>query len=102
MSGVRTHGVGAAACANADVVSAVSAAATKRVLVENLVIMHSPSNRSKKLAPAHFLNKSRTPLSRQYDYSIRRSRRLGLCDFPLPASRLSSGFGLESVFENTS
>jgi hypothetical protein len=34
-------------------------------LVENLVILHSPSNRSEKEA----LNKSRTPFFRQYDGS---------------------------------
>src|SRR4030081_452011 len=33
------------------------------------------SNRSEKLASAHFLNKSRTSLSRQYDDSICRRRR---------------------------
>jgi hypothetical protein len=55
MSGVSTQGVGAAVCANADVVSAVSAAAIKKaatikkVLVENLVIMCPPGNRSSKL-----------------------------------------------------
>jgi hypothetical protein len=38
-------------------------------------------------------------LSRQYGASIRREpRRLRLCDYPLPTSRLSSGFGLEPVF----
>src|ERR1700737_1778679 len=99
MSGVSTQGVGAALCANADVVSAVSAAAIKRVLVENLVITHAPSNRSEKVwRPANFLNKSRTPLSRQYDESCRRDRRpYDFCDFPLPTLRLSSGFGLEPV-----
>jgi len=44
MSGDSTHGVGAALCALADVASAVSAIAAKSVLVENLVIVHSPSN----------------------------------------------------------
>src|ERR1700692_3493205 len=49
MSGDSTQGVGLAACANADVVSAVSAAAIKRVLVENRVILHAPGNRPEKL-----------------------------------------------------
>jgi hypothetical protein len=79
------------------VVSAVSAAAIKTVLVENLVILRAPGNRSEKNGPV--LNKSRTPLSRQYDRSIRRAaRRLRHCDFPHPSSRLSSGFGLERQF----
>ena len=52
MSGFSSQGVGAAACANADVVSAVSAAAIKRVLVENRVILHAPGNRSEKLSGA--------------------------------------------------
>src|SRR5258708_30465207 len=46
MSGVSTHGVGAAACAKADVASADSAAAIKRVLVENRVIIVLPGGRS--------------------------------------------------------
>src|SRR5258707_14469087 len=46
MSGVSTHGVGAAACAKADVASADSAAAIKRVLVENRVIIILPGGRS--------------------------------------------------------
>jgi len=49
MSGVSTHGVGAALSANAHVVNAVNAAAINRVLVENLVIMHSPGNLISKL-----------------------------------------------------
>jgi hypothetical protein len=66
MSGVSTQGAGAAACANAEVVSAASAAAAKTVLVENLVIILAPSNLSEFLHRAA-LNKSRTPLPRQYD-----------------------------------
>src|ERR1700710_169615 len=52
MSGVSTQGVGAAACANAEGVSAAGAVATKSaavikiVLPENLVILRSPRNRS--------------------------------------------------------
>jgi hypothetical protein len=42
MSGDSTHGVGAAACAHAAVVSAVSAAAIERVLIESLIISFSP------------------------------------------------------------
>jgi hypothetical protein len=45
-------------------------------LVENLVIVHSPSGRSKKFVAAicaNFLNKPRTLISRQYDERIRRS-----------------------------
>src|SRR5665647_598099 len=100
MSGFSSHGVGAGLCAKAEFVSAVSAAASKRVLVENPVILQSPSNRSEKIRrPVNVLNKSRTSLSRQYEEPIRRSaRRLRVCDFPYPASRLSSPFGLEPVF----
>src|SRR5712671_912524 len=46
MSGLSTHGVGAAACAKADVASADSAAAIKRVLVENPIIIILPGGRS--------------------------------------------------------
>jgi hypothetical protein len=42
MSGLSTQGVGAAAWADADVENALSAAAIKTVLVENLVILHPP------------------------------------------------------------
>jgi hypothetical protein len=71
MSGVSTQGVGTGAWANAGVVSAPSAAAIKRVFVENLVIVHSP--RQPIVDPV--LNKSRTPLPRQYDETVRRSAR---------------------------
>src|SRR6266576_2448309 len=105
MSGVSNQGVGAALCANTDGVSAVSAAAIKRALVESLVILHAPSNHQKKFGnsqPASLLNKSRTPLSRQYGASIRHERRhLRLCDYPLPTSRLSSGFGLKPVINKS-
>src|SRR5450759_2349265 len=96
MSGASTQDVGLAASAKAEVVSAVSAAAIKKVLVENPVILHAP----KKLRRlANLLNKSRTSLSRQYDEPIRRSPRPGrLCDFPRPAWRLCSGFSLEQFF----
>src|SRR6267378_303967 len=78
MSGFNSQGVGAAACANAGVVSAAGAAATtsaaaiKSVLVENLVILHSPSYRSE--GGISFLNKPRTPFSRQYGEPFRRSK----------------------------
>jgi hypothetical protein len=74
MSGVSTQGVGAGACANAGVVSAPSAAAIKRVLVENLVIVHfSPATNRQIVDPV--LNKSRTPSPRQYRETVRRSTR---------------------------
>src|SRR5664280_2533717 len=94
MSGDNSQGAGLASCAKAAVVSAVSAAATKTVLVENLVILHAPSSQSEKTDPAiavdSLLNKSRTPSSRQYDapdrcgariqdFGICRARR---CDYP--------------------
>src|ERR1700722_13741756 len=65
MSGESTHGVGSALCAKADVVSTLSAAAIKNVLVENFVIPRAPRHRSEK--SANVLNKSRTLSSRQYD-----------------------------------
>src|SRR3954454_616388 len=43
MSGFSSHGAGAAACANAEVVSAASAAAIKKLLVENPVIVILPA-----------------------------------------------------------
>jgi len=83
MSGASTQGVGAAACANADVVIAVSAAAIKSVFFENSprvekslgeesvgvedwVMMHARGDCS------NFLNKSRTSFARQYAASVRR------------------------------
>src|SRR5580700_3330258 len=77
MSGFSSQGVGAAACARAGVASALSAAATRNVFVENLVIVILPSIILAKfilLGPAcpsaGFLNKSRTPFSRQYSRPI--------------------------------
>jgi len=82
MSCLSSQGVGAAACANADVDGAASAAAAtsaagnKTVLIEILVILHSPSGRTEK-ADLDFLNKSRTPFSRQRACSPHRpSKRL--------------------------
>jgi len=69
MSGVSTQGVGAGACANAGVASAPTAAAIKRVFVENLVIVHSPRQPIVDL----ILNKSRTPSPRQYDQTVHRA-----------------------------
>jgi hypothetical protein len=83
MSGASTQGVGAAACANADVVIAVSAAAIESVFfeksprvekslgeesvgVEDWAMMHPPGGCS------NFLNKSRTSFVRQYNASVRR------------------------------
>jgi len=43
-------------------------------LVEDIVIMHAPSNRSE-IIGRPVLNKSRTPLPRQYDETVRRTRR---------------------------
>src|ERR1700682_2953724 len=98
MSGVSTQGVDAAACANADVVSAVSAAAIKRGLVENLVIMHAPSNRSEIVGRPRL-----EQITNAIAASIRRvfspqRASISLYDFPHPSSRLCSGFGLEPVF----
>src|ERR1700742_3693103 len=74
MSGVSTQGVGAGVSADADRISAelvrtdvVSATAVKSVFVENRVIRRAPSKRSKKVTALGALNKSRTPLPRQYD-----------------------------------
>jgi len=62
MSGFSSHGVGAAACANADVASPVSTAAIKKVF-ENLVIVVPPGGQFG-FCPS-LLNKSRTSLFRQ-------------------------------------
>jgi hypothetical protein len=48
MSDDSTQGAGLAVSANADVVSALRAAAIKKVFVENLVILRAPGNRSEK------------------------------------------------------
>src|SRR5438105_10505202 len=97
MSGVSTQGVGARVCAKADVVSAPSAAAIKRVFVENLVIVHSPRQ---PIIVEPILNKSRTPLSRQYDETVGRSASKRTSDFVI--SRIApgdySGSGLEPMF----
>jgi hypothetical protein len=83
MSGASTQGVGAAACANADVVIAVSAAAIESVFfeksprveksrgeesvgVEDWVMLQAPGDR------CNFLNKPRTSFVRQYNASVRR------------------------------
>jgi hypothetical protein len=88
MSGFNSHGVGA--CANADVVSAVSAAAIKRVLVENPVILPSPIDRSEKVG--HIVEQI-TNVILPSTCRFAASPSIRLCDFPPSASRLSSGFG---------
>src|SRR5512141_399083 len=80
MSGFSSQGVGLAASAKLAVVDAqaaraVSAAAIKMVLVANPVILHAPRPLVwKRLSgigpPANLPNKSRTPLSRQYDERV--------------------------------
>src|SRR6266540_4961110 len=95
MSDFSSQGVGAAACANADVASPVSATAIKKVLVEDLVIVILPAA---KLASApSVLNKSRTPLFRQW-HLRRIMHSLRLCDFPHPTSRLCSRFRLQTLY----
>src|ERR1700689_4979888 len=127
MSGASTQGVGSAACANARLVMALSAAATRSVVVEKSlgvecpgvecpsvecpsvkcpsveyrVMMHAPSDGSA------FSNKSRTPFRRQYHASVRRRafrRDLVISrifrDFPRPASRLCCSLSLEPVSRN--
>src|SRR6267142_3909226 len=76
MSDFSSHGVGAAACAHAAVVRAVSAAAIERVLIESLIISFS------RTVLLVVLNKPRTPFSRQYDGSFRRSTHLKTFRFP--------------------
>src|SRR6267378_188816 len=105
MSGLSTHGVGAAACAKADVASADSAAAIKRVLVDIRVIIVLPGDRFKSFCrPAIFEQITNAILrSIRRVYSPQRaSLDFRLCDFPLPASRLSFDFSLESLLKNTS
>src|ERR1700730_2845176 len=91
MSGFSSQGVGAAACASADVASALSAAASRNVFIENLVIAILPKIILAKIILAkiilakivlakpecpltRFLNKSRTPFSRQYNRPVAASR----------------------------
>src|SRR5450631_3786794 len=95
MSCSSTQGVGAAACANAVVVIAVSAAAIESVFFENSprvekslgeesvgvedwVMMHAPGDCS------NFLNKSRTSFARQYAAVRRRTFRRDFVIFRLP------------------
>src|ERR1700733_12477639 len=97
MSCSSTQGVGAAAaCANADVVMAISAAAIKGALVEkstcveNPVMMHPPNDGYSRFASS--LNKPRTSFLRQYDASVcRRRLRRDIVIFPgFPASRFAT------------
>jgi hypothetical protein len=95
MSGDSTQGVGAAAWAKAETVSAAGAAAIKKaaiknVLTENRVIPHPPHAAFEKIEGRPVLNKSRTSSFRQYDERRAGCGVLRLCDFPLPTSRLSS------------
>src|ERR1700752_3901983 len=88
MSGFSSHGVGCSA--NADVVSAAIAAAIKRVLGENRVILHAPTTGPQNLCGPSLLNKSRTVSARQHDACCDLSGALRLCDFLARTSRLSS------------
>src|SRR5712691_12844943 len=94
MSGVSTHGVGSAACAKADVASADSAAAIKRVLVENRVIIVLPGGRSLRVFVGPPVLEQTTnvvlPSIRRVHSPAPITLSFRLCDFPLPASRLSS------------
>src|SRR5436190_2880218 len=91
MSGFSSHGV---ACAKAEVESAVSAAAIKKVLVEIPVIVILLLCRGR-----HLLNKSRTLLFRQYDLcSHRITPCLRVCDFPPATSRICSRFRLQKLY----
>ena len=89
MSGLSTQGVGAGVSANADVVSAASAAATKKVLVENLVIIRTPGNRPSKPRQWRFLeqttNAIRPSIHLQYacDFVISRGRRRNYVGVPV-------------------
>jgi hypothetical protein len=87
MSGFSSHGDGAGLCANADVVSAPSAAAIKRVLVEDLVIVHAPSNRFEKSSASH---RCFEQITNAIVPSIRRvfSPQFTLDDFVIPRIRL--------------
>src|SRR3981189_580310 len=99
MSGVSTHGVGAAACAKADVASADSAAAIKRGLVENPVIIILPVARALRVLVGPPVIEQTTnavlPSIRRGHSPQRVTLDFRLWDFPLPASRLCSGFSLE-------
>jgi hypothetical protein len=87
MSGLSTQGV-AAACADAAVVSTLSAAAIKRVLVDRPVIPHPPGYRFEILngVPTIPLNKPRTIFARQYNEGPVRGAGFS-CDFVI--SRLT-------------
>src|SRR5260370_31455473 len=93
MSGASTQGVGAAVSANADVVSAISAAAIKKVLVENLVTTRPPATGLQSWSVCLCLNKPRTPFARQHDRPIHRSASpetldFMISDFVIPRIRL--------------
>src|SRR5271165_6425627 len=106
MSGFSSQGVGAAACANADVASTLRAAAINRIFVEKVSVVRLLVEVFVMiiLPTMTFLNKSRTSSLRQYNLPSQaafttclgpHTRAIRLCDFPYPASRLSSPFGLE-------
>src|SRR5882757_5051511 len=103
MSGVSTHGVGSAACAKADVASADSAAAIKRVLVENRVMIILPGGRSLKVFVGppvlEQITNAILPTIRRVHSPQRATLDFRLCDFPPPTSRLSSDFSLETFLK---
>src|SRR4029078_3149567 len=106
MSGVSTQGVGLAGSAKAGVVIAVSATVIKRDLVErdlveNPVILHAPQATRLNLfcdgAPVEQItNADLTLIRRSLVHTTSRfaprAQRQRVWDFPLPSSRLWSGF----------
>jgi hypothetical protein len=92
MSGDSTHGVGAGACAKAELANAVIAVAASSVLIDNGVILQSPNiheglaqglrlTKAQSSAASRALNKSRTRFVRQYGSPAVR-------DFVIPRSVL--------------
>src|ERR1700674_411671 len=95
MSGFSSQGVGAACSANAVVVRTASAAATQKLLqkllVENRVILHAPSNRSREVDGPSVSEQITNSIVTSTSWIARPTRGvLRLCDFPLQTSRLSS------------
>src|SRR5436305_14459235 len=101
MSGFRSQGVGAAACAKAVVVSAVSAAAKRKLLVENPFIVILPAAEISLSCPVfgqitNVVIPSMAPSLHHRALAI--TSLLRLCDFPHGAWRLCSPFDLETLY----
>src|SRR4051812_27456917 len=91
MSGFNSHGVGAAACASADVASPMRAAAIKKVLIENCVIVILPTAetaRALNLLVSHLEQITNANISSMPPSPHRVASQPSLPDFVISRSRL--------------